>query len=200
MHRLALPLVVGLALAACQTTRYEGDESSPYYAPPVGTRVILNRAITIPPEQVSVMLQNGRIVPPGEINTYYPHCKFEVRRRLDVPQTVKPDEFVVTRVERNLLHSVEAGTTLHTRASVGIGIGIGVGGGVNGDGPSVQTYATRMDLRSDTQPDVFRLTCGQWGYPYDGEHVSVNGMRKALGDVITLRLPPPHRQSLMLKC
>jgi hypothetical protein len=47
-----------------------------------------------------------------------------------------------------------------------------------------------MDLHSDTQPDVFRLTCGQWGYPYDGKHVSVDEMRRALGDVITLHLPP----------
>lgn len=193
MRRLTLSLVLGLVLAACQTTRYEGDESSPHYAPPVGSRVVLNREVTIPPDQVSVMLQNGQIVRSGEINTYYPHCKFEVRRRLDTAQTVAPDEFLVTRVERNLLHSVDAGTALHARVSVGIGIGIGVGGGVNGNGPSVQTYATRMDLRSDRQPDVFRLTCGQWGYPYDGEHVSANGMRKALGDVLTLRLPPPQR-------
>lgn len=190
MRRLPLALVLGLVLAACQTSRYEGDESSPYYAPPVGTRVILNREITIPPDQVSVMLQGGQIVRPGEVNTYYPHCKFEVRRRLDVAQTIKPGEFVVTAVRRNLLHSVDSGTQLYARASVGIGMGISVGGGVNGDGPSVQTYATRMDLHSDTQPDVFRLTCGQWGYPYDGKHVSVDEMRRALGDVITLHLPP----------
>lgn len=191
MRRLTLILAFGLALGACQTARYEGDVSSPYYAPPAGTRVILNREITIPSEQVSVMLQNGEIVRAGEINTYHPHCKFEVRRRLEVAQAVKPDDFLVTRVERSLLHSVDAGAVLHARVSVGIGIGIGVGGGVNGDGPSVQTYATRMNLHSDRQPDVLRLTCGQWGYPYDGEHVSVNGMRKALGDVITLKLPAP---------
>lgn len=193
MRRLTLSLVPVLVLAACQTTRYDGDESSPHYAPPTGSRVVLNREITIPFDQVSVMLQNGQIVRPGEVNTYYPHCKFEVRQRLDIAQTVKPDEFVVTRVTRDLLHSVDAGSVLHARVSVGIGIGIGVGGSGGGmDGPSVQTFATRMDLHSDTQPDVFRLTCGQWGYPNDGEHVSVNGMRKALGDVLTLRLPAPR--------
>lgn len=193
MRRLVFGSVLVLTLVACQTTRYDGDESSPHFAPPAGTRVMLNRELTIPPEQVSVMLQNGQVVRPAEVNTYYPHCKFEVRRRLDVPQTVKPGEFLVTRVERNLLHGVDAGTARYARVSVGIGIGINMGGGVSGDGPSVQTYATRMNLRSDTQPDVFRLTCGQWGYPYDGEHVSINGMRRALGDIITLRLPPVQR-------
>lgn len=193
MRGLALCVVAGVLLAACQTTRYEGDESSPYYAPPVGSHVVLHREITIPPEEVSVMLQNGRIVRPSEVNTYYPHCKFEVRRRLGVAQIVRPDDFIVTRVVRDLLHSVDAGTSMQARVSVGIGIGVSAGGGENGDGPSVQTYATRMDLHSSTQPEVFRLTCGQWGYPYEGEHVSVNGMRQALGDVVTLRLPPPRR-------
>lgn len=193
MRRLVLSLGFGLVLAACQTTRYDGDESSPHFAPPVGTRVVLNRELTIPPEQVGVMIQYGQVIRAAEVNTYYPHCKLEVRRRLDVPQPVRPGEFVVTRVERNLLHGVDAGAARYARVSVGIGIGIGMGGGVSGDGPSVQTYATRMNLRSDTQPDVFRLTCGQWGYPYDGEHVSIEAMRRALGDIITLHLPPAPR-------
>ena len=176
----SLVLAAALALPACQTS-FEGSEDSPYYVVSPGTRLILNQTLTIPAEQVAVWLQDGRVVPADDVRMYYPHCKFELRRRLATTQTVAPDEFVVTRVSRSLLHSVHAPAVDRLLAGVGFGFNLG------GNGPSVQTFATRMDLGSDRQPDVMRLTCGQWGYPYDGQHVTVNEIRRALGDVFAVR-------------
>jgi hypothetical protein len=68
----------------------------------------------------------------------------------------------------------------------GVSIGIGINIGSRGDGASLQTWSTRMTLRSARQPEVFRLSCGQTALPHEGQHVSINEMRKALGNVLTL--------------
>ena len=185
--RSALLLTVTLALAACQTN-YDGNEGSPYYMVPPGARIALNQTLTIPPEQVSVWLQDGRVINPNDTRVYYPHCKFESRRRLPTAQVIEPDEFIVTRVTRALMHSVRfPAASERLLAAVEFGLNIGH------DGPSVQTFATRMNLGSDRQPDVMRVTCGQWGYPYDGQHVTIAEIRHAFGAIMTLRLAAPKQ-------
>ena len=178
-------VVTTLLLASCQSMRYEGDENSPYYTLPTGTRVLLKQALAISPEKVGVYIQNGKVKPWSEIDHYHAHCKFEVRKRKDTEQQVQPDEFVVTRVVEDIVHSVRWGhwqvadTTLGMRVSDQSG------------GPSLWTYATYMYIASDRQPHVFRLGCGHSAYPGTREavHLSITQMRKALGDLITLQLP-----------
>lgn len=185
MRRLVLLSVVAFLINACQT-RYEGNENSPYYQVPAGSRLILRQDAEIPPHRVGIYLQGGQIKPLSQINQYYPHCKFEVWKIHDVPQPVEPDEFTITKVVQEITHSVSAG---HVQlAGVSIGIGVHMGGG--DDGASVETYATRLNLRSEKQPEVFRLSCGQWSYPPAGRHVSIREMRVVLGDVFTLQLAP----------
>jgi hypothetical protein len=77
-------------------------------------------------------------------------------------------------------------------AGVSIGIGINVVG-AKGDGASLQTWSTRMTLRSARQPEVFRLSCGQAALLHEGQHVSINEMRKALGGVFTLDIAQKPR-------
>ena len=191
MRQALLSVALTVTVAACSTASYRGDESSPWYVPPVGAHVVLNREITIPPDSVSVMLQDGRITRAGDVNNYRPHCKFEVRRRLEVAQSVAPDDFLVTHVERNLLQSVDAAPKRPVSATP-VALRVASDGGEEGDGASLQTYATRMTLRSDKQPGVLRLTCGQWAYPPEGEHLSIDDIRRALGEVLTLRIPKPE--------
>lgn len=185
--RNTLLLTVTFALTACQTT-YDGNEDSPYYVVPPGSRLVLNQTLTIPAEQVAVWLQDGQVIAPNDTRTYYPHCKLESRRRLPTAQVIEPDEFIVTRVTRSLMHSVRI-----PDASDGLLAAVGFGINIGNSGPSVQTFATRMDLGSDRQPDVMRLTCGQWGYPYDGRHVTIDEIRRALGEVFALRLVERRR-------
>lgn len=183
----SLLVLAAVALAACQTT-YEGNEDSPYYVVPPGTPLVLKRPLAIPPEQVSVWLQDGRVIDANDARVYYPHCKLEVRERMPTAQTVAPDEFIITRVTQSLMHSVRAPEpSARMVARVGVGINMGV------DGPSVQTFATRMNLGSGRQPHVMRLTCGHWDYPYDGRHLTISEIRHALGDVFDLRLAQPGR-------
>jgi hypothetical protein len=181
----ALVLCVAALLSACSTARYQGDESSPYYVIPTGTRVVLKQALTIPPEQVGVYIQNGKVLPWPEVNAYYAHCKFELRDRKDTEQNVNPDEFIVTRVVQDVVHMVNWGRWQTAGVSMGIRVGDMDGGA------SVRTYATYIYLGSDRQPRVFRLGCGHWAYPGTryAEHLSIAQMRKALGDLVTLELP-----------
>jgi len=181
--RCFMLLAAALLLSACQTS-YEGNEDSPYYRVPVGSKLILRQEVTIPPHLAGIFLQYGQIKPLSQINQYYPHCKFEVWKLRDAPQAVKPDEFTITKVTQEITQSVSAGNIL--LADVSIGIGMHVGG--RDDGGSLDTYVTRLNLRSPMQPDVFRLSCGQWSYPSTGQHVTISEMRKALGDVFTLTL------------
>ena len=169
-------------LVACQTSAYEGNENSPFYLVPAGSTLTLTRSLTIPANQVAVFLQGGEVVASGGINQYYPHCKFELQRRLDKAQTVQPDSFEITKVVQEIGHSVERDRLQLAGVSIGIGINIGS----RGDGASLQTWSTRMTLRSARQPGVFRLSCGQTALPHEGQHVSINEMRKALGNVLTL--------------
>jgi hypothetical protein len=182
-----LPPVLALAtLTACQSARYIGDESSPYYVVPVGSRLVLNRDLTIPANQVGVYLQGGQLVSYRDVNQYHPHCKFEVRTLTDAPRTVRADEFMVMRATQQQLPSVRAPIQV---AGAGIHIGIGIGGGSQDGGPSPEAYATRLVLKSERQPDVLRLTCGHWDMPNPyAVHLSISQIRKTLGDVMSLRI------------
>lgn len=184
MKSIAMLMLVML-LVGCQTPSYEGNEKSPYYLVPVGSTLKLTRELTIPANQVAVYLQGGEVVPSERINQYYPHCKFELLRRLDTPQAVQPDNFEIIKAVQEIGHTVTLDGLQLARVSVGIGVHIGMKGG---DGSSLQAYSTRLALRSTRQPNVFRLSCGQEALPHEGEHVSISEMRKALGGVITLEL------------
>lgn len=185
MRQLILLSVVGF-LAACQTAAYEGNENSPFYPVPTGSTLTLTRSVTIPADQVAVYLQGGEVVPAGRINQYYPHCKFELIHRRDTGQTVRPDDFEIIKVVRETGHSVALAGLQLAQMSVGIGINVGM----DRDGSSLQTYSTRLMLRSARQPEVFRLSCGQAALPHEGQHVSINEMRKALGNLFRLELAP----------
>lgn len=181
MKPAVIPLLVAL-LVACQTSAYEGNENSPFYPVPAGSTLTLTRTLTVPANQVAVFLQGGEVVASGGINQYYPHCKFELQHRRDTAQTVQADSFKIAKVVQEIGHSV----ALDGLQLAGVSVGIGIHVGAKGDGASLQTWSTRMTLRSVRQPEVFRLSCGQAALPHEGQHVSINEMRKALGSVFTL--------------
>ena len=185
MRRIVLLGVFIFLLNACQTTRYEGNEDSPYYLVPVGSGLILSQDIEIPPHRVGVYLQDGQIKPLSQINRYYPHCKFEVLKIKDIPQTVHADTFMIEKVVQEITDMVDAGGIRLAGISLGIGFNMHAG-----DAASVQTFVTRLRLSSTKQPDVFLLTCGLWAYPSVGQHVSITEIRKVLGKIFTLQLAP----------
>ncbi len=183
MRRMAI-LTVVIFLAACQTASYEGNEGSPYYKVPIGSKLILRQDIVIPPHAAGIYLQGGKIAPLAQVNQYYPHCKFEVLKLKDTPQTIQPDEFSIKKVVQETTHSVGLDRLQSAAVSIGVGIHIGM----DDDHSTLMTYVTRLDLHSEKQPDVFRLSCGLWAYPPQGQHVTIREIRQVLGNVFTLGL------------
>ncbi|GAB4513681.1 MAG: hypothetical protein Tsb0026_18570 [Sulfuricaulis sp.] len=182
-------LIAAMLLTSCQTTAYEGNENSPFYLVPTGSILTLTRSLTIPANQVAVFLQDGEVVRSDRVDQYYPHCKFELQHRRDTAQTVQADSFEITKVVQEIGHSV----ALDGVQLAGVSIGIGIHVGSKSDGASLQTYSIRMTLRSVRQPEVFRLSCGQAALPHEGQHVSINEMRKTLGGVFAIGLARKNR-------
>jgi len=179
---VALTAMVGCANLSA---RYAGNEASPYYVVPTGSRLTLNQEITIPAGEVSVFIQDSRVLPFADVKKYYPHCKFELYTLRDNARAVAPDEFIVTKVVQEEADSADAGTWTTARISLVRHANMDSGG------PSIRAYVTRMRLQSAKQPDVFRVSCAQWAIPPDGQHVTIAEMRRALGDVMSIRLAGP---------
>lgn len=167
-------LIVLLALVtACHAT-YSGDETSRFYPPPAGSRLILKQRLTIPAETAGVFIQGGRAVSSREVNQYHPHCRLEVHERRDTSQTVDPDEFLVRRVRREVQTVSRPGLLPAANTS---------------GRTSFWIYRTLLDLQSPRQPQVRVLVCQHWGEPPLDDHLSIRDIRRALGDVMTLELP-----------
>lgn len=87
----AYALLALLALAGCQSLP-TGDRGSIWYSLPPGTRLVLNRPLTIPAQRTHVMLQHGRVLPGADSRSVA--CRFEVR---DLgPRVIEPDTFLIT--------------------------------------------------------------------------------------------------------
>jgi hypothetical protein len=165
-----------LLVAGCQMASVKGNIDSPYYPPPVGSKLILNKDITIPPDNAGVMLQGGLVMNQRSINQYQPNCRLEVNAVLPTPQTVLADEFQITHVSTN---------SYMVRSHDGfIKVGMNLAGSMG-----MYNFTTVMKLSSARQPQVRSLTCQQWGDPSWGVPVSIQQMRTTLGEHMTLVLP-----------
>lgn len=181
--RIIFCTALAVVLSGCQTRSYLGNENSPYYVVPAGSRLTLNQGLTIPSGELAVYMQNGRVMRNVELLHDVPFCKFELRDLGRAARTVQPDEMVVTRSTQARSRGVTAlaaPVVIAARGATQL---------VSNDLPSIESFSTRMDLRSDKQPEVFRLTCAQWGLPGDVRHVTIAEMRQALAGLFTLRLP-----------
>ncbi|NOZ54907.1 MAG: hypothetical protein GXP08_17525 [Gammaproteobacteria bacterium] len=59
----------------------------------------------------------------------------------------------------------------------------------NGSGPMAEIFRTYLYVTSITQPNVFRFMCEHWEDPISGEHLTVEQIKQALGNIITLNVP-----------
>jgi hypothetical protein len=167
MVRRTVGTTLMLLLAACAAPQRSPD--SPYYVLPENSRLVLLRAIAIPPPGVSVWLQNGEVVTTRD--RYAPACKLEMRTRTEDARSVTPDTFVVKRVSRE----DEAVAIDSPVRHVGR-----VGSEGDGDSPMAYEMRTVWYLESPRQPDVFRLTCAHWDRPWFPQHLTLNQITKTL--------------------
>ncbi len=168
-------LIFSLAGCAYQPPK---DVNSTFYAPPVGATLQLHSPITMPANEGQVLIQDGKIVTSyWGVDAYYPNCNFELRNNAEVERIVEPDTFIVTRVIRDT-----EDVRLHLPTMVATN-GSGSGGPPNTDSITI------MDLKSDKQPEVMRMSCQQWDSPNEATHLSIEQIRKTLKPLFTLELP-----------
>lgn len=181
MQKLVLACLAVL-LWGCDTPRGHGPDT-PYYRFPPDSRLTLNRALEIPAGWATARIQNGRVVPFGQVEEYLPHCIFEIGTVRETPQRVEPDTFAIVRVERSE----------STLAAASSGLFLFVGNAwADPERPSQMFYKTVFILRSARQPGVRRLTCQSDQYAAGvgiPRHLTVPEIRRALGDLFTLELP-----------
>ena len=173
--RQLLLLFVSLPLLACQLTAGKNDSS--LELPPANSRLVLNQALTIQPGTARVAMQGGRVMSGNDINRYHPYCRLEVQKVAEVPQTVNPGEFVIRRAYQES-NTVQAGGLRYTAGRVGFYDG----------SPSFLIFRTVFVLASQ-QPQVRWMVCEQWGDVVMGRNLTLQEIRNALGEIVTLSLP-----------
>jgi hypothetical protein len=187
MRRITILFLFTL-IPACQPAFINGvpNERSPYFEVPVDSKLILNRMITIEPAQKSAHFQRGRMLPWYEVNKYAAYCALALERTRDVPQTVKPGEFVVHKVSNQTLFSIaKKEEPIYRFVDFKRRV---MNMRDDGGGMTYEVKATVMELRSNAQPEVRRLTCANWGVPQSSLTLTVENIRQSLGDFFSLKL------------
>ena len=177
-------LVVAVLLTGCQPPQVR-DPDSPYFLPPVGSRLVLEEPITVPGGKAAVYIQAGKALRYSGLDRYDPHCKFELRTVSAERRRVAPDTFLVHKVER-FSFSVERRQAGAVRVATQGGIRIG---SENDGGPFVEVMTTRLSLQSERQPEVFRMECSHWDDFNFPDHLTLNQMRSTLKGLFTIELP-----------
>jgi hypothetical protein len=173
-----------LSLSACQSWDTRNADSL-YYRIPAGSTLTLSKDLNIPAGNAAVYIQNGQIAASsGQMRGYDAHCILEMRAIKDVAQPVKADQFVILKVaqETRLARADFILLAMNSHNTM-------IAGKNNDGGPSQKLHSTLLDLRSERQPEVFRLTCQRWDdRSYNATPLTVSEIRKTLSDVFTLKL------------
>jgi hypothetical protein len=174
--------VIGLAvilLSGCQSPAGLSSPGQAFYSAPAGTKLVLQRDITIPAGQVKIFFQQGRQV--SAPDQYLPFCKFEILSLKDTPQVVRTDEFLIKRSGQVTSAIVQRDLNF-TRPRFRLV-----------DHPfdeSSVLYGIVMFLQSSAQPDVYRMICGHLQDPTLGARgPTLEQIRSTLGDIFSLQLP-----------
>ena len=145
------PLIIGcciVALSACQTVPTRNKDYAHQRIGP-GSLLVLEKPLKVPAQGTSVHIQRGQPVPANGIDELSPHCIFQLWTRGEDSRRIEPDSFLVTKVRWGVRHSALGAPVLVASGR----------GDITGDSPTQLFYDTEFFLRSDTQTDVYLLTC-----------------------------------------
>ena len=167
----SLPLLLlVLFLTACQLLEDAGDARTDRLA--TGTPLDLHQNLTIPPGQAGVFVQG---TPIGDRYRYDAVCRLETRTVDATFRTVTVDRFTVERVRQEWERFSQREGGLRR---VGL---------FDGDGPALLRFSTILYLRSDRQPDVFRLVCSHLqDSAQQPRYLTASEIRTVLAPVMTL--------------
>ena len=177
----SLILFLSVLLASCNEAALR-DPSSPFARVPVDSSLEIKQPIMIPPGSTRVFIQLGKIS--RGFNRYAANCNIEVNK-IDwgQEQSIEPGVYRVSRVQAVTEEVVEAQPFLVASLH---GIGMLADGGMD-DGGSTLIYEGYHLWLDGPDPNVRRLTCrGSYAEPSRALPPSINQIRQALGDLMTL--------------
>jgi hypothetical protein len=179
MKRFTVVLLTMLLTACSQRYLVSDDLSYPYNLPPVGSTLVLKKAVEIPADETRIFLQNGVLKRKSAFDRYKPSCSLELRKLVDRPRTIEPDSFVVTQVQRLTEEVVQRDPPATGFVKVDLEQG----------GKPMVVHGYHLWLGSDKQPDVMRMTClGTFDDLNRAEPPSLQDVKKSLGDYAELML------------
>jgi len=171
---ISLVLSSLLALTACSSEPVK-DPDSFLYSVPVGSKLILNKEITIPADLARRYFQNGRAMQKKEVDIYHPHCSIVMNTLVGHERMIKPTVFEIYKVVDE-----------HDYVQRPVHVASRIFGNV--DGLTIIGYASFYFLSSPDEPDVRSLECAQWDDPVNVEYLSINEVKKSLGEYFSLQL------------
>ena len=142
-----------------------------------GDTIQLHQSITAPGGE-KVYIQNGKVKNYTSVNQNKPFCYFHVYRSrsvIDNEFSLNQDSFRVTAVNRR--HKTAAFTEVPVKLAAGASFNRGA---------SQRIILTKIQLKSDHQPDVSSLNCGIWAVPTERNHLSIKEVKSAFGKVISV--------------
>lgn len=169
MHRTGttFTLLALLAAGGCASTT-----GSPTLIPPPGTQIEVTRELSVG-GGARLLIQYGEIKPRRDVAVIEPYCLFvsnRPRSDFNQPLVIEPGIFNVDRSYRRIDFTWAAGTEV---AEI----------------DSNRDLSTIMELSSDTQPEIDRLTCTRWGSRWQDGYLTIRDMRGALGSLVRINLP-----------
>jgi hypothetical protein len=171
---LWLSLMFALAGCAGQASR---DSADRYWMPDAGSELQLTQALVIPGGETRVFLQRGEVIARSDLDYYHPSCDLEVHELKQHARTVDRDLFIVGRMSSGRESVVQLWMPQLAANRL-------AGRFFHRDGPSVHRFL-RIELHSERQPDVMRLTCrGALDDRHAARFPGRNEIRLALGNIL----------------
>ena len=145
---------------------------SPKLIPPKGTQIEVTQDLSVD-GGARLRMQYGKIKSRRDITVVEPYCLFvsnRPRSEFNQPLVIESGIFTVTSSYRRVDFTWAEGVEV---AEI----------------DSNRDMSTIMELSSDTQPGIDRLTCTRWGSRWLDGYVTIEDMRTALGGLVRIDLP-----------
>lgn len=113
--------------------------------------LILHQPVTVPAGTTSIYPQFGEIVGTAH-SRFDPYCEFRAKELKNMPQTINPDCFLITRAGTNICLIMQQPVQTAMKRIVANMSG--------GDATTDVIYTIEMNLYSEKQPDVILLGYG----------------------------------------
>ncbi|MES9990821.1 MAG: hypothetical protein ABW098_02645 [Candidatus Thiodiazotropha sp.] len=172
-------IILTLLLSACSQSYMVSDNLAyAYNLPPVGSKLVLMKRVSIEPGTTRTFLQRGKSMHLGDFDRYLANCNFEVATLSDEVQQIEPDSFVIKSVQRLTAQVVRNPYDQPRFIKAELD-----------RGSPIVTHGYHLWLSSEKQPDVMRMTCrGAFDDLSRAQPPSINEIREALGEIAELVL------------